>query len=399
VPTIANHRHAIVVGAGSAGLAAAAELRREGLAVEVLDRAAAIGDTWTARYDALRLNTVRVLSGLPGLPIPRSYGRWLTRDDFAGYLRAYAEHHALTVHLGVAVTAVDREDGRWVVETATGRREADVVVLATGHAGRPLLPAWAARSRFRGRVLHAAEYRSPAAFAGADVLVVGAGNSGTEIALDLCGTAARVRLSVRTPPLLIPVEVHGLPMHLVSFLFRWVPWRVLDSSSLVTHRQHYADLAAHGLPAPKVGAYARFRQTSLAPVAERGFAAAVRDGRIGVVAAVERLEADAAVLADGERLAPDAVIVATGYEPAFAELVGLPDAFDREGRPVAWGGPLPGAPGLFVVGAPSLLGDLYEHGREARRVRQAVRRLLRAGVLDARPAAARTPVSSAGGRP
>jgi putative flavoprotein involved in K+ transport len=214
---------------------------------------------------------------------------------------------------------------------------------------------------------------------------VGAGNSGTEIALDLCGIASRVRLSVRTPPLLIPVEVHGLPMHLVSFLFRWVPWRVLDASSLVTHRQHYADLAGHGLPTPPIGAYARFRQTGLAPVAERGFAAAVRDRRIHVVPAVEALERDAAVLAGGERLHPDAVILATGYEPVYAELVDAPGAFDDHGRPVAWGGALAGAPGLFVVGAPSLLGDLHEHGREARRVRRAVRGLARAAGQSAEP--------------
>lgn len=362
----------IVIGAGSAGLATAALLQKDGADVEVLEAGSAPGASWSSRYDSLRLNTVRQLSGLPGRAIPRAYGRWVGRDDFADYLRAYADHHHLVVRTDQRVSKVIRDGDGWLVDD----RAADVVVLATGHESIPIRPAWEGRESFQGPVVHSADYQNPLPFAGRKVLVVGGGNSGTEIAVDLLGAAASVHLAVRTPPLLAPTEVRGIPLQFIGRATEWVPWRYRDQGSRDTHRRYYADLADHGLPTPKLGMFRQFRATCGAPVAERGIADAIRQGRVKVVAALASLAPDTAILADGTPLEADAIIEATGYRPSYRDLIGdLDGVLDGAGRPTAWAAPFPEAPGLFIVGAPSLRGNLREHGQEAARVRAVVKAL------------------------
>ncbi|GLZ30957.1 hypothetical protein Lesp02_31460 [Lentzea sp. NBRC 105346] len=244
---------------------------------------------------------------------------------------------------------------------------AEAVVVATGWAARPYLPAWP--GGFSGRLLHAADYRTPEEFAGKHVLVVGSGNSGVETAVELLGVAAEVRLAVRTPPLIIPSDP---VLQYFGALFGWLSDSVKDKLSLYTHRKYYGDLAEHGLGVPVEGACTRFNRDRLAPTAERGLAAAVRSGRLKITAAVEGFEGDTVCLASGDRLRPDVVIAATGFRPAFADLVGHLGVLDDEGLP-----PEPGADGLFFVGAPSLRGDLRMHGHQARRVVRAVRTMKR----------------------
>ena len=189
----------VVVGGGSAGLATAALLRGRGLNPVVLEAGSEPGAAWRGRYDRLRLHTPRLLSGLPGMRIPRSFGRWVARDDLIEYLRRYAERHDLEVRTGAHVERIDRDGDGWRLEISQGSVRAETVIVATGYNGAPFVPDWPGREAFAGELLHSSQYVNPAPFQGRDVLVVGAGNSGAEIAHDLIdGGAARSRLSVRT---------------------------------------------------------------------------------------------------------------------------------------------------------------------------------------------------------
>lgn len=371
--------HAIVVGAGSAGLAAAAQLRQASLTVTVLEGGSRVGERWNRRYHSLRLNTLRSLSGLPGLSIPRPYGHWVSGANFASYLQQYASHHRLDVRTDTTVTAIHRTANGWLVETEHHSLAADVVVVATGHAGQPVWPHWPNRELFPGSVLHAAQYQRPERFAGQRVLVVGSGNSATEIAVDLVGHAASLWLSVRSAPLLVATEQLGISTHRISVWGAWLPDRIWDVASLTSHRLLYQRLERCGLPAPTVGSHSRFRRDGMAPVAERGFARLVHNRQIAVVAGTQDVGADGVRLSDGTRLDVDVVIAATGYRPDYATLLGHLPVLTADGRPRRWAAPLPAAPGLYIVGAPSLQGDIREHGREARRVARAVRRSIEAG--------------------
>jgi cation diffusion facilitator CzcD-associated flavoprotein CzcO len=362
----------VVIGAGPAGLAVAATLARQGQRCVVLERAPAVADSWRNRYDSLRLHTVRGLSGLPGVPIPRRYGRWVARDDLVAYLEDYAARFGVRPEFGVEALRVDRDGERWRVSTSDGVREAGAVVVATGYSRVPHLPPWAAGTS--GHVIHSSQYRESSPYRGQHVLVVGAGNSAAEIAVDLTRTARRVDLSVRTPPNIVRRDTLGVPSQLLGLALRRAPERVMNPLTAALRRVSVPDLTAHGLPRPPGDGFTQFLRTRTVPVLDHGFVAAVRAGRVRVVPQVTGLDADGVRLADGTVLHADAVVCATGYRPGLEPLVGHLGVLDERGLPRVHGAATaPGLPGLHFVGVTvELSGLLFEIGREARAVGRAL---------------------------
>ncbi len=359
-----------IVGGGAAGLATAALLRRAGRSPVVLEAGPEPGAAWRERYDRLRLHTPRLLSGLPERRIPRRYGRWVRRDDLVAYFGEYAEAEGLDVRTGVRV---ERLDPSWRLTTSAGPVEAEHVVVATGYNGAPRIPDWPGVDDFPGELLHSAQYRHPAPFRGRDVLVVGAGNSGAEIATDVAeGGAARARLSVRTPPQIVRRATAGIPAQLIGMAIRKLPPDWVDPVSKAMRRAAIPDLAAYGLPRPEHGLRTAFLTTGTVPILDVGIVAAVRRGAVEVVAAVEAFEGAEVVLADGSRLAPDAVIAATGFTAGLEPLVGHLDVLGPRGLPLKTDGE-PVLPGLWFVGfVPTLGGQLREGSIAARKVAAAV---------------------------
>jgi cation diffusion facilitator CzcD-associated flavoprotein CzcO len=359
----------IVVGAGPAGLATAARLRRAGVRTVVLERADAVGASWRGRYDRLRLNSPRWYSTLPGGAWRPGTAVFPSRDDVVDHLETYAAQERLDIRFGVSVATIDRDAGAWVVETSAGDLRGDHVVVATGHAGVPHVPAWPGRERFAGLLLHAATYRSAAPYRGRDVLVVGAGSTGAEIAHDLVdGGAARVRLAVRTPPNIMLRAPIGAP--LASALSR-LPAGVSDAVARFVRRRTVGDLTAYGLPVPAEGVFSRLRRAHAAPmIVDPEVVDAIRDGRIEIVAGVEALDDTGVLLAGGERIRPDTVIAATGYRTGLEPLVGHLGVLDDQGSPRETAGEA--APGLRFVGFASRPALLHAVGREADRVARAI---------------------------
>jgi putative flavoprotein involved in K+ transport len=374
----------LIVGAGPAGLAVAGTLRRQGQDPVVLEQAAEIGSSWAGRWKGLRLHTMRALSGLPGAPIPRRYGRWVSRADFVAYLRGYAEQFGIEPELGVRATRIERERDGWRVSTspttaagtptAPGARRSSGedrrvsrVVVATGYSRAPFIPAWPGRDVFTPPLTHSLDYREPAPYKGQRVLVVGCGNSGAEIATELAQAGAVVRLAVRTPPNIVRRSSLGVPSQLVGLALRRAPAAVMDPASALLRRLSVPDLTDHGLPAPPDG-FTQFLRTRTVPVLDHGFVDQVRAGRITIVSAVDRLTEDLVLLADGRRVSVDAVICATGFVPALEPLVGHLGVLGADGLPRVRGGQThPDAPGLHFVGITvELSGLLHEIGVEAR---------------------------------
>lgn len=370
---------ALVIGAGPGGLAAAAAMRERGVRPLVVERAEQLGASWRGHYDRLHLHTTRRLSSLPGLRIPRAYGRWVGRDDVVRYLESYAAHHALDIATGITVDRIDRAEGGWELPATGGRvLRAPVVVVATGHNHTPYIPDWPGRGSFTGELLHAAAYRNPTGYAGRDVLVVGVGNTGAEIAVDLAeGGASRVRLAVRTAPHIMRRSTAGWPAQASGILVRRLPPRLVDKVAPRVERLSVPDLSQFGLPRPEQGLYARVLDGAI-PVQDVGLIDAVRSRRVEVVAAVEGFADGEVLLADGTRIAPDAVIAATGYRRGLEPLVGHLGVLDGRGRPVAHGGSQPaGAPGLFFTGFTNPISGMFrEMAIDARKIARAAARLL-----------------------
>jgi putative flavoprotein involved in K+ transport len=339
----------VVIGAGTAGLAAAAQLRRRGFQPVVVERSPRVGASWRTRYDSLRLNTVRWMSGLPGTPIPRSAGRWPSRTDFVRYLERYAEH--LEVRTGVVVARVERHEDGYMLHTSAGELESRFVVVATGYDHEPLVPDWPGRDGFTGELIHSSAYRNARPFAGRHVLVVGTGNTGVELAAELLETAASVRVSMRTPPNILRREVFGLPSTLLGRMSESSFDAVTDRTGFLLQRMLWGDLEPYGIPRPPYGIATELRVKGLGPVVDSGFVAALKRGRIQIVPAVEGFEGADVVLRGDVRVRPDVVIAATGYRSGLEELVGHLGVLLPNGRPAINGGRThPSAPGLFFNG-------------------------------------------------
>lgn len=384
-------RPVYVIGGGPGGLSVAYALRAHGVRAVVLEKSDRVGASWRRHYDRLRLHTTRRLSSLPGLPLPRRFGRWVTRADMVRYLEKYAEYHELEVVTGVEVSRVERlpdgggtspssaagSGGGWLLRATGGRELAgSAVVVATGFNHTPRLPDWPGRDTYTGELLHAREYRNAEPFAGRDVLVVGAGNTGAEIAADLAeGGAARVRLAVRTPPHIVRRSTAGWAAQFSAVAVRRLPVVLVDPLARVMCRISVPDLSAHGLPRPSAGLYSRVKEGAI-PVQDVGLVDAVRRGRVEIVAAVERFEGAGVVLADGGRVETDAVIAATGYRRGLDDLVGHLGVLDDRGRPVTHGArTLAHAPGLYFTGYTNpISGMLRELAIDARKIAKAVAR-------------------------
>ena len=368
-----ERREIAIVGGGSAGLATAALLRRRGLDVLVLEAGPEPGAAWRVRYDRLRLHTPRLLSGLPGHRIPRRYGRWVARDDLVEYFREYAERELIEIRTGVRVERVDRFDESWRLETSAGPVAAATVIVATGYNGAPYVPDWPGRESFSGELVHSSAYVNAEPYRGRDVLVVGAGNSGAEIATDVAdGGASRSRLSVRTPPQIVRRATAGVPAQLLGMAIRHLPPDWVDPITKAQRRISIPDLSAQGLPRPAHGVRTAFIATGTTPILDVGIVDAIRRGRVEVVGAVEGFDGVDVLLADGSRVAPDAVIVATGFRAGLETLVGHLGVLGPGGLPAKTDGE-PVLPGLWFVGfVPTLGGQLREGSIAARKVAESV---------------------------
>jgi cation diffusion facilitator CzcD-associated flavoprotein CzcO len=365
---------AYLIGGGPAGLATAAAMKARGLRGVVLDKGTTIGSSWTGHYDRLHLHTPRELSALPGLPIPKEMGRWVARDDVVRYLELYAAHHDLDVRLGSEVRRVDSGTGGrgWTLTLADGTtHQAPYAVVATGFNHTPREPDVPGLQGYSREVILARHYRNGASLAGKDVLVVGTGNTGTELAVDLVEHGARrVRLAVRTVPHILRRSAGPYAAQYTGIAVRRLPVPLVDRAAALMERATMPDLTAYGMPRPDTGLLSRVVNDNAIPVQDVGIVAAIRSGTVEPVAALEAFDGDEVLLADGTRISPDAVVLATGYSQGLEPLVGHLGVLDPKGRPVVTGGRTArGADGLWYTGFTNpISGMLREIAIDAKKI-------------------------------
>jgi len=357
----------IVIGAGPAGLAVAACLRRAGRDATILERADAVGSSWRRHYDRLHLHTDRGHSELPGLGFPAGTPRWPSRAQVVDYLDGYARHHALDIRFGTRVTRIAPAGDEWRIATGEGEHRARHVVVATGYTRVPVVPTWPGRERFRGPVVHSSEYRNGAPYRGQRVLVVGFGNSGGEIAIDLHEHGARADLAVRSAVNVISREILGLPALAIGIALAWLPARVADAMAAPMVRLSVGNIEKLGFRKLPHGPITQIKEHHRIPLIDVGTLALIRAGEVAVRPDVRELDDGGVVFADGSREPYDAIIAATGFRPRVDELVDAPEALDADGCPRGSG--REAATGLYFCGFyVSPTGMLREIGIEARRI-------------------------------
>jgi putative flavoprotein involved in K+ transport len=367
----------VVIGAGPAGLATAAVLKQRGIGATVLERSDGVAASWRKHYDRLHLHTVRWLSNLPGYRFSTKHGRWVSRDGVIGYLERYARHHDLDVRTGVEVRGLERDAAGWTLDTSDGPIHARFVIVATGYNHTPVLPDWSGRDGFAGELIHGQDYRNPEPYRDRDVLVVGSGNTGAEIAVDLVeGGAARVRMAIRTPPHVSLREVNGMPGQVTGLLLRHLPLRVGDAIAAGAAKMNVGDLSPYGIGKPPRGLVTRAVKEDVIPILDVGLIDMLKQGRVEVVAAVTGFDGADVLLADGSRIQPDAVIACAGYARGLEPLVGHLGLLGHKGRPTVHAGRThPNAPGVYFIGYTNPISGMFrEFGIDARRIARAIAR-------------------------
>lgn len=371
----------LIVGGGAAGLSAAGGLAKHGILATVVDKDDCIGSSWARRYQSLKLHTVRRYSGLAHYPIPADRPRYLSKDEYAAYLREYARVLGLRVSLGERVQTVRRSPGDsqgvvWDVETDHGLRRAKVVIVATGHYAVPYLPRWFGSEAFRGTLLHSSGYTTGTDYQGRHVLVVGLGNSGAEIAADLCAQgAASVSVSVRTPPPIVTRELFGvIPVQLLGIALTPLGMpQLIDRIGAVLRRRSIGDLAPYGLAPAAWGPFTARKPA----VIDAGFVKYLKQRQITVRPEIDRLETSGVVYEDGSRESVDVIIAATGFRTGLEEILDVPGVIDENGRPRFRSGHVASVPGLYFIGFDETMrGHLFEIGRDSKRLAVEVARYL-----------------------
>ncbi|CAL4957246.1 unnamed protein product [Urochloa decumbens] len=319
---VQEEEEVIIVGAGQSGLAVAACLSLRGVRSLVLERDDCVGSLWRKRaYDRLQLHLAKQYSALPHAPHPADAPTYLPRDAFADYLDGYASRFGVRARLRreVRSAAFDGGEGRgrWAVEAvdlATGKRElykARFLVVASGENDERFVPEVPGMEAFPGKVMHAAEYRSPEGMKGKAVLVVGAGNSGMEIAYDLASAGAVTSIAVRSELHLVTKEIWNVGMALYGY---HVPAWIIDKLVLLMCAVVFGDTARHGLRRPAVGPFTMKLTSPAYPVVDVGTYAKIRSGEVRVLpAAVKSVRGNVVEFADGNRHPFDAIVLATGY--------------------------------------------------------------------------------------
>jgi cation diffusion facilitator CzcD-associated flavoprotein CzcO len=341
----------IIIGAGPAGLAMAGRLRQLGLPFELLEKSDAVGPLWRQHYDRLCLHTVKEHSHLPGLPFPADYPRYVSRQQLVDYFEAYAQAFDIRPHFKQEVRSIEQEGGQWAVHTAAGQAfRAAEVVIATGVNRMPLRPSFPGEAAFEGQILHSREYKNAKAFSGQHVLVVGMGNTGAEIALDLSESGIATAISVRGPVNIVPRDFLGRPTQKTAFALAKLPTWLGDWIGARVQRLAFGDLRPYGLQQPPMPPARQLRETGKTPVIDLGTVQQIKAGKIKVYPQIESFSARNIRFANGQETAFDTVILATGYRAQLEDF--LPPAegfFNADGLPADCIGSGP-YEGLFFLG-------------------------------------------------
>lgn len=320
----------VIIGGGQAGLIAGYELKKRGRDFVILDAHPRVGDAWRTRWDSLLLFTPRRDSALPGLRMSGPQSRMPTKDEMADYLESYAKRHDLPIRSGVRVTRLGQAGGRFVIETETAEFTASNVVVASGSYGDPKVPAFASDVDPHIVQLHSAAYRNPAQLQPGQVLLVGAGNSGCDIAMDVVGTH---------PTWLAGPKVTNVPLQIDKWFGRVVIARVV----------RYVQRNVLCLRTPIGRKQATKLRDATTPVIRVKPKWLERAGvqRVGRVAGVRN---GLPQLDDGRVLDVTSIIWCTGFRHNFP-WIDLPD-FDGSGMPVHRRGVSSEVPGLYFLGLP-----------------------------------------------
>ncbi|KAF5742966.1 hypothetical protein HS088_TW09G01028 [Tripterygium wilfordii] len=353
---------AVIVGAGPSGLAAAACLKQRGVPSLIIERSNCIAPLWQLKtYDRLCLHLPKQFCELPLMPFPANFPSYPTKEQFVAYLEAYKTQFGLELVYNHTVLSAEFDDQCrfWRIKTIGMKQEEETeyvcrwLIVATGENAEEVVPQIEGMEDFVGTVLHTSSYKSGELFSGKNVLVVGCGNSGMEVSLDLCNFNAHPSIVVRDSVHVLPQEMLGRSTFGLSMcLLKWLPIRLVDQFLLLISWFMLGDTAELGLTRPELGPLELKKVSGKTPVLDVGTLSKIRSGNIKVFPGIKRLKRHSVEFVNGKVENFDAIILATGYRsnvPTWLKESGMfsdKDGLPHKAFPEGW----KGESGLYAVG-------------------------------------------------
>lgn len=344
----------IIIGAGPAGLAVAGRLAKLGQPFTLLEATDNVGAAWRKHYDRLCLHTVKEESALPHLPYPADYPTYVSRDQLVTYLEQYIAHFNIQPLFNQFVRTIERSPtGRWLAKTKTHTFEANNLVVCTGYNRVPYQPDVPGLGSFRGLVLHSREYRTGATFNGQQVLVVGMGNTGAELALDLQEQGAFPTISVRGPVNIVNRDSFGRPTQPSAIKLSKLPNWFYDFAARMSQKLTIGDLSKYGLITPPYPSSYQIRVLGKIPVIDLGTVAQIKASTIAVRPGIAQVNHNSVTFTDGREAPFDAIVLATGYRTGLSDIL-APDlsqkVLNEKGYPRGLWDTNPTLKGLYFLG-------------------------------------------------
>ncbi|KAG9136111.1 hypothetical protein Leryth_003735 [Lithospermum erythrorhizon] len=351
----------VIVGAGPSGLVVGAGLKQQGVPFVILERSNCIASLWQNKtYDRLKLHLPRKFCQLPYFPFPENFPEYPTKCQFVEYLESYAKKFDIgpMFNESVQFAKFDEKCGLWRVRSVRSTDGSVVeyisrwIVVATGENAEKVVPEFEGAQNFEGGVIHACDYKSGSVYQGKKVLVVGCGNSGMEISLDLCHHNAYPSMVVRSSVHVLPREILGKStFHLGVSMMKWMPQWLVDKMLLIATRLTLGNLEKHGIKRPSVGPLKLKDIAGKTPVLDIGTLQKIKSGDIKVVPGIKNFLPGGVELVNGQVLEIDSVVLATGYHSNVPSWLKETRFFSRKGLPRT---PFPngwkGEDGLYSVG-------------------------------------------------
>ena len=362
----------IIIGAGPSGLACAATLKQLGIPSIVLEKEKVIAPVWRGHYDRLHLHTTKKFSGLPGLAMPQGFPNYPSRDDVISYFEAYANKFEIKPEFKTNVQSIVRKNG-WEVITSKKTYTASEVVIGSGLGSFPHMPSWPGIDTFPGEIIHSSKYKNGTPFANQEVLVVGFGNSGGEIAMDLADHSAKPTICVRSPVNIVPRDILGIPILILSILQQWLPYKLADFLNWPILRLLIGDISKLGLKQSTKGPMAQIIEDGHIPLLDIGTLKQIREGKIRTSPGIKEFDGKTVRFDDGIEAEFDAIVLATGYRPNLRSMI--PDCHEYlndKGSPKTSGANSGGDGLYFCSFIASPTGQLRQIGIEARQIANSI---------------------------
>lgn len=311
----------LIVGAGPAGLAVAGRLVQMGLPCLVLEKGEQVAASWHNHYERLCLHTVKEHSNLPGMEMPEHYPTYVPRLDLIAYWEDYIRKMNISPLFGQQVLKINRQNDHWMTETATHIFHSKNVVVATGYNRSPNMPFWPGQEHFKGELLHSHQYRKAAPFAGKRVLLIGMGNTGAELAIDLYENGAFPFVSIRGPVNFIRRDIAGRPAQNTAILLGKLPNWAYDFIARQVQKLTVGDLTPYGVPKSPYAPSEQLRRFGKVPVIDIGAIDLIKQGNIKILPEIQRFNENSVTFTDGRTEPFDAVIACTGYRARVEDFV------------------------------------------------------------------------------